>query len=336
MNMKISAFGLRKLPFLLLLALLLAGATGVSGAGLIKVRYGGLGAGSVDIKNAYIFLGIEKGFFKSNGVEPQFFGFDSPNLAMAAAARNEIDAGDYGTPVYTAIGAGLPIKVIGALPRQSLGAELIAGNEYPDLASLKGNAVLTGRPGGGGYTAFVKIVQANGFTLSEFKPNTASVDPANTRLVLQKKEVAAVILTDPLVITQIKQAREGHSVAKLDDYYRYQHASFYATHAFIKNNPEGLRRLLKSLSQSAHYAEEHREEFYAFVHRKLGYDTALIKEVYETNFWKVWNPDFTVKKDDVRKGFQLLIETGEVKRELYDKLKDSDIFALGFLPRPQS
>jgi ABC-type nitrate/sulfonate/bicarbonate transport systems, periplasmic components len=325
---------IRKSVILLILCLAV-GAANLNAQGLSKVRYGGLGAGSVDIKNAYIFLGIEKGFFKNNGLNVQFFAFDSPSLAMAAAARGETDCGDYGTPVYTAIAAGIPIKVIAALPRKSLGANLIAKNEYKSVADLKGKMVLTGRPGAGGYTAFTKIVQANGFTTADFKTNTASVTVNDARLVLQKGDVEAIIITDPLVSVQIEQAGEGHVIARLDDYYVYQHASFYATDAFIKNNPGAVRSLLKSLSESAKYAYDHPDELYRFINQKLGYDLKTIKKVYESNFWDNWNYTLAVKKDEVRKGFQLLIETGEIKKEQYDALKDKDIFALRFLPNPK-
>src|SRR5215208_2462795 len=111
----------------------------------VTVRFGDLPATS----NAAFYVAVDRGYFREEGLDVVFETFDSFERSIPALATNQLDAagGGINAGVFSAIGRGLPLKIVAGISRNIPGysssalvvrKDLIDSGRVRDWADLRG------------------------------------------------------------------------------------------------------------------------------------------------------------------------------------------------------
>src|SRR3954463_784935 len=111
----------------------------------VTVRFGDLPATS----NAAFYVAVDRGYFREEGLNVVFETFDSFERSIPALATNQLDAagGGINAGVFSAIGRGLPLKIVAGISRNIPGysssalvvrKDLIDAGRVRDWADLRG------------------------------------------------------------------------------------------------------------------------------------------------------------------------------------------------------
>ena len=265
---------------LLFLVVLAAGCTGKNEPPAVKgeqqktlVRY------ATSAGNLPIAFGIKKGYFAEQGIEVKIVTITGGVEAVTAAAAGEADMGGMGSPILVGAVAGVPITIVGAPPAAGQHFILVSKPQYKSFAELKGKPVSPGAPGQGTIQAFNVIAKAKGFKPSDFQyVNTGT--SANALAALQAGKVEAVI-TSELVGVKAELEGFGKVLERAADYFgHYQHSFIFATHTFIKEKPDAVRKFLAAYRKTVEYLKAHPDEAIAFAVKDLQQDEVTYKKVY--------------------------------------------------------
>jgi taurine transport system substrate-binding protein len=197
------------------------------------------------MNGARFFVAEAEGLFAEEGLDVNLIKFTAGPPFFAAFQSSSIDVGFMGfQPAVTAIAQGIPISVV-AVENDAGGAEgLVARQDsgIKKLADLKGKKVATKR-GSSAHTALLTGLKSAGLTLSDIQ--LLDVDVTALIPAFRKGDVQAAWYWEPWM-GLLK--REGGTVVVTDrDINLPVGILWTARSAWIKDNPEGMKRLFRVL-----------------------------------------------------------------------------------------
>jgi NitT/TauT family transport system substrate-binding protein len=123
------------------------------------------------------YIGAAKGYFREEGLQPEFIRGNSPEMmAMLAAGQIDVGAGVIGAGLYNAFARGISVKVVGDhganLPNASAGGlvirkDLVDSGAYQGLADLRGRKLSTTGPGSAVELIMDRLLTSAGMGLSD-------------------------------------------------------------------------------------------------------------------------------------------------------------------------
>ncbi len=210
---------MRTLCGLLAAALLLsAGPPPAPAAAPIRLGYIGISS------DAGIFIAIDKGYFKEQGVEVSLerFGLGADQMALLGSGRLDIASGAVSPTMFNAIARGLPIAVVadkGSF-RRGFGFNvlvvrkaLVDGGQFKTLADLRGRVMAV--PGAGSILNFEDylVLKRGGLTPDDVR--TEYIDLADQPAAMANGRLDAAIMVEPFA-TASEQRGIGKIVMPLD------------------------------------------------------------------------------------------------------------------------
>jgi len=156
-------------------------------------------------------VGIDKGFFKAQGLDPELKIVPSGNDVVQALAGGSVDFGDAAHALFlSAVSKGLPIVAIGLHSWGNVG-KLVASPEYANLhtlADFKGKRIGV-QMGTGAYIVFMLSLDRAGLKPSDFQISNVRVK--DMPVAMQGKRFDAVMAWEPQA-TRIGQEKLGTEV----------------------------------------------------------------------------------------------------------------------------
>src|SRR3954470_19926852 len=137
----------------------------------VTVRFGDLPATS----NAAFYVAVDRGYFREEGLDVVFETFDSFERSIPALATNQLDAagGGINAGVFSAIGRGLPLKIVAGISRNIPGysssalvvrKDLIDAGRVRDWADLRGMRISLVSATSGLGAEFYRVLDLGGLT----------------------------------------------------------------------------------------------------------------------------------------------------------------------------
>jgi NitT/TauT family transport system substrate-binding protein len=278
---------------------------------IVTIRFSELG--TVSTGNLYQYLALEKGIYKSNGIDLQIVHFlrGGPE-SIAAAASNQVDMGSVGTPVLTAISRGVHLKVVGAPAYKVQPFVLVGRPDVRSVADLKGKDVAFGDVGGGAVEAARYIFAANGVDPGSVN-DVGGGSTSSGFLALKSGRVAAVVLGEPYV-TLAQSEGVGRVLARAEDYFgRYEHSYIFATQQFIASHPDAIRRFFVANREAIRYAKAHPDELYAYGLKKLNLDPRVFRSVLDAQMAR-WDDSGEVDEQGLLNAVKIVQQVGDISR----------------------
>jgi len=211
--------------------------------------------------SAPIFIGMEKGFFKEQGIEidPQWF--DAAHPIAVATASNKVQVGATGitASLFNMVAGGQNLSIVADKGREQKGYSSSAVLMRTDLwesgakkiEDLKGKRVGITQTGSTFHYMLGRLLETKGLKLSDVEIVPLGKLSA-LMAALQGKQVDAVILNEPN-ITKMEKAGHGKVVVQVGDAIEYQTSAIFFAPDFMKNRDAAVRFLAAYIKSTRYY-----------------------------------------------------------------------------------
>jgi len=249
-----------------LLALAGCGDDGGSGAtkegGVTKVKVGVLPISNV----APLYLGMQKGFFKAEGLEIEPSIGQSGNELVTGMVSGSTDFAFLGyVPLMSARGQGLPVKVVANADN---GAET-ADKEWTLLMSKKGSPIK--KPADlAGKTIAVNALKGVGEVEIKAALDKRGVDPNSIKLLeipfpempaaLDKGRVDVIWAPEPFLTQVLGQGGQDVEAPLTTLGPKYPNGTYGTTEENIAKNKDLVEKFARAINKSSDYATAHPDE----------------------------------------------------------------------------
>lgn len=323
--------------FSLVLVLLVSMLTGCgkkddSAGGLKKVT---LNEVAHSIFYAPMYVAIEEGYFKEEGIEIDLVTGFGADKTMTAVLTGEADIGFMGSEstVYTYAGGTQDYVVNFAQLTQRAGNFLVSREPIENFTwdMLAGTEVLGGRAGGMPEMVFEYILKKNNLDPAVDLSIDQSIDFGSTAAAFSGGQGQFTVEFEPHA-TALEEKGDGYVVASLGEESGYvPYTAFSAKKSYIEANPEIIQAFTNALQKGMDYVNTHTPEEIAkvispqFAETDKSTLTAIVKRYYDQETWK----DNLVFEEDAFMLLQnILEEAGELPQRVpYEELVNTE-FAL--------
>ncbi len=201
-------------------------------------------------------VGIDKGYFKAEGLDADLKIVPSGNDVIQALAGGSIDIGDSSHGLFLAAAAkGLPIVAIGLHSWGNVG-KLVASNEFATMTSLadfKGKRVGV-QMGTGAYIVFMLALDRAGLKDSDF--SISNVRVRDMPVAMQGKRFDAVMAWEPQA-SRISQEGLGKEVISARKFEELANTTYpfliLTTEKMIKERPDVVQKYMNGFAKAQQF-----------------------------------------------------------------------------------
>lgn len=286
-----------------------------------KVRY----AGYPGVTGLGVQLGIEKGFFKDEGLALEFINTQD---AVSGLASGDIDIADWNTTgAIVAAGKGVPLTIVASMFRHVGPFYLVGAPDVASVSALKGKTVGAAAFGTGLDVYARTILSKEGVPLDRVSFVANGVNAAALATV-ENGSVSATIIHEPFA-SLAEASGKGKVLAAGYDYLpRFHTGVIVANNKFIAGSPRLLEKFLRAYFRSNEYAKAHLDEYKAFYAKRLSVDPKVVDAAVRREL-PIWANDPKVSLDEVQETQQVQLALG-FQKEIYDAAK---FVNLAFIPK---
>ncbi|HWR38472.1 MAG TPA: ABC transporter substrate-binding protein [Patescibacteria group bacterium] len=210
--------------------------------------------------SAPLFIGLDKGFFKEEGIdlEPQWFEAAQP-IAVATAA-NKVDIGATGitASLYNMVAGGQELTIVADKGREQKGYSSSALLVRSDLweqgvrkvEDLKGKKIGITQSGSTFHYMAGRLLESNGLVLSDTELVPLG-KISSLMAALQSKQVDAVILNEPNIAKVVADGY-GKIMTPVGDAMEYQTSGIFFSPALTKDKGAAVR-FMKAYIKACRY-----------------------------------------------------------------------------------
>lgn len=255
----------KRTAFLLVAVMLMAVILGACGQGKqSSSQNGGVEPVSVKIgllkltSSAPLFIAMEKGFFKEEGIDATFEWFEAAQPIAVATASGSVDIGATGitASLYNMIAEGQKLLIVADKGREKSGYPLSALVVHKDspidsVEDLKGKKIGITQTGSTFHYMAGRILENHGMSLADVEIVPLGKVGAMME-TLQSKQVDAVILNEPNITQAVKDGY-GKVIVPVGDEIEYQNAGIFFSEKFAQNRDAAIRFLKAYVKATRYY-----------------------------------------------------------------------------------
>lgn len=257
MNKKIAFI----LGFLLMANFMLAGCGGKAPAADKPQSAKKITAGILKLtSSAPLFIAIDKGFFKEQGLEVEVQWFEAAQPIAVATAANKIDVGATGitASLYNMVAGGQTLSIVADKGREQKGyssSAIMVRSELWDkgirkIQDLKGKRIGITQIGSTYHYMIGRLLEEKGLTLADVELVPLTKIGA-IMASLQSGQIDAAILNEPN-ISKVAAAGYGKVVVQVGDVIDYQTSGIFYSPNLMKDKDTGLR-FMKAYIKACRY-----------------------------------------------------------------------------------
>ncbi|MCI8993756.1 MAG: ABC transporter substrate-binding protein [Eubacterium sp.] len=282
---------------------------------------------------APMYVAIENGYFKEEGLDISLVTGYGADKTMTAVLSGEADIGFMGpeTTVYTYNEGANDLVVNFAQLTQRAGNFIVAREAVEDFKweQLKDSYVYGGRAGGMPQMVFEYVLKKNNINPAADLTIDQSIDFGSTAAAFSSSEEADYTVEFEPGATMLEQQKSGYVVASLGVESGYvPYTAFSAKESFIEENPEVIQSFTNALQKGMDYVNEHSAEEIAAVIAPQFPETddetiSTIVERYAKQ--DTWNTDLVFTEESYDLLLDILSEAGELSDSPeYEKLVNTE------------
>ncbi|WP_251548892.1 ABC transporter substrate-binding protein [Neobacillus muris] len=253
----------RLLAVVLMLALVLAGCgqqedKESSGSGKKSAEEVSVDIGMLKLtSSAPLFIAIEKGFFKEEGIKANAKWFEAAQPIAVATAGGSVDVGATGitASLYNMVAGGQKLWIVADKGREAKGfsSSALLVPKDSDVSSpkdLKGKKIGITQTGSTFHYMAGRILEKQGLTLKDIQ--LVPLNSINGLMeALNSKQVDAVILNEPNISTVVEEGY-GKVITQVGDEIDYQTSGIFYSPKFAENKDAAVR-FLKAYAKATRY-----------------------------------------------------------------------------------
>ena len=211
--------------------------------------------------SAPIFIGMEKGFFKEQGIDINPEWFDAAHPIAVATASNKVQVGATGitASLFNMVAGGQNLSIVADKGREQKGFSSSAvlmrtdlwENGAKKIEDLKGKRVGITQTGSTFHYMLGRLLETKGLKLTDVEIVPLGKLSA-LMAALQGKQVDAVILNEPN-ITKMEKAGYGKVVVQVGDAIEYQTSAIFFAPEFMKDKDAAVRFMAAYIKSTRYY-----------------------------------------------------------------------------------
>lgn len=235
---------------------------------------------SSGINYADIFLAREKGFYREEGLEPQFIQMNS-SIAITAGIAGELDGQASIGSAMRAIQRGAPLRVVAVTLRRPL-YWLIARPEYRSVKELKGKVLGISTIGGSQHSRAKAMLAMGGLDADKDITSVQINDQTMQLQALLSNAVQVIALSPPWVAV----ARDKYKMNILDsalDRFAGIDSGLAVPLKLLQERPDKVKRMLRARAKGNRYFLENEREGSEFLARLYRVDGKAGLESYRSS-----------------------------------------------------
>jgi ABC-type nitrate/sulfonate/bicarbonate transport system substrate-binding protein len=279
-------------------------------------------------------LGIEKGFFRDEGLDLSIrLVFGGPEIA-AMYSSGELKVGEIGTPpATTAIARGARFKIVGSSMRRRALQYFVAAHKIGGWRDLHGASIGVLSAGSCSSWFARLVLQQYGLNPDE-DARIVGLGPRYPDVVelIQQDELQGAVISEPNV--SIGEERRAFRVLKAltepEFCPRMQWMVIVANCDVIERDPELVCAVLRACRRSYHHAAENPDEFAKFCARFFGSSVPAVRRAVDRERQDM---HYDCEVDLV--GLDLAIDLQRRLGAFSSGLRATDIVDLSYLPIPK-
>lgn len=225
-----------------------------------------------------LYVAIENGYFKDNGIDLELILTSGADKVSAAVLSGDVEIGLAGaeSAIYIYNGGEKDyLKIFSGLTKRD--GQFIIGrnnNNDFDLNDLKGKEVLVGRKGGMPALNFLNALENNGINPKDLNINY-SIDFASLSGAFISNTGDYVNLFEPNA-TQLVKNKQGYILTSIGKYSgEMPYTVFYAKKSYIKDNEKVIKGFNSAINSGLKYTKEHSAKDIANLISKQFPDTSI-------------------------------------------------------------
>ena len=252
------------------------------------------------MSTAGLFIALEKGYFKNEGLNVEFLTFDSSGAAMTpllGKGELEVGAGNISSGLLNAVNEGVAIKLVADKGHSPVGqgymglivrTDHIKSGRYKELKDLKGFKVgFTSLGGVSQQVLFEKFLTKAGLQPTDTEYLKLSYPEMN--LALEKKELDATIQLEPF-ISQAESRGFAKKVADASEVYPGQQSGVLIYSAEFASRTKEAKAFMKAYLKGV---ADYNDAFTATKPRDQKEIAALLDrhlKIQSVELWKAMGP----------------------------------------------
>lgn len=272
---------------------------------------------------APMYVAIEEGYFKDEGLDVTLVTGFGADKTMTALLSGEADIGFMGSEstIYTYLEGAQDYAVNFAQLTQRAGNFLVAREpaEHFSFDMLKGKNVLGGRKGGMPEMVFEYILKKNNIDPAADLSIDQSIDFGSTAAAFSGGQGDYTVEFEPHA-TALEEKGDGYVVASLGEESGYvPYTAFSAKKSYIEKNPDVIQAFTNALQKGMDYVNLHSPEEIAktiqpqFEETDLSTLTKIVTRYYDQDTWK---GDLIFEEDSFTLLQNILEESGELSERV--------------------
>jgi ABC-type nitrate/sulfonate/bicarbonate transport system substrate-binding protein len=232
---------------------------------------------SESISLAPLLYGIEKGFYRKEGVDLEFRILRTDLASAAMVGSKEIDYMYSAGTALRMAARGLPIRVV-AYTLKNILFYLMAQPNVRSVVDLRGKKIAVALPSDTGGLAAKAVLKAYGLD-PDRDATYIAIGAASVRLAaMQAGAIEASIMPVPW---NIRMRQNGfHELAFAGDYLREPLTGFAATVEKLEKQPQQVKRVLIGFLRSVDVFKSDKKDAVDFIARRFRLEPAVAGESY--------------------------------------------------------
>ncbi|MCL5961465.1 MAG: ABC transporter substrate-binding protein [Chloroflexi bacterium] len=215
----------------------------------VTVNLGTLGS----ISDSGLFIALEKGYFKEQGISIEMTRFDSGARMVAPLSASQLDvgAGSASAGLYNAVSRGIPLRIVADKGKMSPGfgfealvvrKDLIDSGKVKSYADLKGMTIATAALGVGDEVVLYKALELG--KLSDKDVRIVEVPFPDMNAALANKSLDAALQIEPNVAQGVEKGIFVRWKGEEEIYPDQQKAVILYSPKFVESKPEVAKRFM--------------------------------------------------------------------------------------------
>ena len=261
-----------------------------------------------------VIAGVEKGFFRQQGLNAEFVPFrGGPDLVKAVIAGEVLVGLTGSTDIFVFREAGMPIRMT-ATQGEGNDFVLVGPLDGLRMADLKGKSIGVTRAGAATWVFARMAARAQGWDPDRDVTIVALGGLDAQLAALARKEIAAYVWGDYGASTEAQGRTK--LVFRLDSLTpRWISSIQYASDEQIKKNADQIRRATRAIFQAMGFMKAQPQEAAAVIGSKLSWAADVVAAVH-----RAWTPYFPedgrIRVENLKAMQDALLDAGSVRKRL--------------------
>jgi ABC-type nitrate/sulfonate/bicarbonate transport system substrate-binding protein len=235
-----------------------------------------------------------KGYFKEEGLDPQFTLVRAGAVANAALISGQLDYSIGGVSAAHAYVAGVPMRLVMSYVN-GMDQLFIVNPKFKSIKELKGQTIGAQNPGGMLNIMVDEILKKHGVNPREV--TTLNMIAAADRLVaLKNGSIQAAVLSTPY---NFEAEKAGYRVMADGNDFIGGFTGILVTGDRLKNKSDEVKRFIRALLRGMTYVRENKEDAVKIAERELKFDTETAQKGYDF-LLRIMSKDGKFKEKDVQ------------------------------------